>query len=53
MLAIVNNAAMNTEVCTSFQISAFGCLVGFFFFKYIYPGVELLGHKALLFLFSF
>ena len=36
MLAIVNNAAMNTEVSISFQISAFGCLVGFFFFSNIY-----------------
>ena len=54
MLTTINNAAMNTEVHTSFQISVFGCLVGFWFFPpYIYPGVELLGHMAVLFLLSF
>ena len=38
ILAIVNNAAVNTGAHVSFQIS------GFFFFSHIYPGVELLSH---------
>ena len=54
MLTTVNNAAINTEVPVSFQISVFGCLVVVVvFFFYIYPGVEMLGHMAVLFLFSF
>ena len=43
-LAIVNSAAMNTEVHVSFQISVF------IFFPNVYPGVELLGHMVTLFL---
>ena len=37
MLATVNNAAINTEVHVSFQITVFGCLVVVvcFFFLYI------------------
>ena len=44
VLAIVNNAAMNIRVHVSFWISVSG------FFSGIYPGVELLGHMAVLFL---
>ena len=43
VLAIVNSAAMNTEVHVSFQISVF-------VFLDIYPGVELLDHMVGLFL---
>ena len=45
ILAMINNAAMSTEVHVSFQISIF-----VFFFLEIYPGVELQGHTAALFL---
>ena len=44
ILAIVFNAAVNTRVHVSFQISVF------VFFMYIYPGVELLDHVVVLFL---
>jgi len=44
MLAIVNNAAMNTEVHVSFQISIFG----FLFVLGIYSGVELLSRMVVL-----
>ena len=44
VLAIVNIAAMNIGVHVSFWISAF------VFFSYIYLGVELLGHRVVLFL---
>ena len=45
VLAVMSNAAMNIAVHVSFQISVF-----VFFFKDIYPGVELLGHMVVLFL---
>ena len=45
ILAIVNNAAMNTGVYVSFQITVF-----FFFFSDTHPGMELLGHMVVLFL---
>ena len=44
VLAIVNIAAMNIGVHVSFWISAF------VFFSYIYLGVELQGHRVVLFL---
>ena len=44
-LAIVNNAAMNTEVLLSFQSGVVFC-----FFSYIYHGVESLAHIAVHFL---
>ena len=44
VLAIVNNAVMDVGVHVSFQISVF------VFFSDIYPGVELLGHRVVLFL---
>ena len=43
ILAIVNNAAVNTKVHVSFQITVF-------VFLDIYPGVELLDHMVDLFL---
>ena len=43
MLAIVNNAAMNTGVHVSFRMKVLG-------FCFEYQGVELLGHIAILFL---
>ena len=43
ILAIVNNAAMNTGVHVSFFISVFA-------FLDTYPGVELLGYMVVLFL---
>ena len=42
ILAIINNAAINTGMHVSFQISFF-----FFFFLDIYPGVELLCHSSI------
>ena len=42
LLAIVNNAAMNTAVQTSRQYSAFNSFVG------IYPEVKLLGPMVIL-----
>ena len=51
VLAIVNSAAMNTEVHLSFQIKSF-CLFGIYIYIYIYThtGVELLGQTVALFL---
>ena len=46
VLVIVNNAAMNIGVRVSLQSSVF-------IFSGIYPGVELLGQMAVLFLVSF
>ena len=43
VLAIVNNAVMNTGVHVSFKLV-------FLFFSDIYPGVKLLGHMVVLFL---
>ena len=45
ILAVVNNAAMNTEVYVSFRINDLS-----FFFLERYPGVELLGHMVVKFL---
>ena len=42
VLAIIDHAAINTEVHVSFQ-------AGIFVFSDIYPGVELLGHIVVLF----
>ena len=47
ILAIINNAAMDTGVHISFQI------IVFIFFKDKYPGVKLLGHMIVLFLVFF
>ena len=47
ILATVNKAAMNVGAIVPFWISVF------FFFSHIYPGVELLGHMIVLFLFFF
>ena len=44
-LAVVNNAAMNTEVLLSFKSGGVFC-----FFSYIYHGVESLDHIAVHFL---
>ena len=44
LLAIVNSATMEIEVCISFQIS------GLLFFLDIYPGVEFLDHMVVVFL---
>ena len=45
ILAVINNAVMNTGVHVSFQLNVF------FFSSDIYLGVELLDHMAALFLF--
>ena len=44
ILPVINNAAMNTGVYVSFQISGF-----FFFFMDMYSGVALLDHMVVLF----
>ena len=46
ILIIVNNVVINIGMYVSFQI----CICVFFFFKDIYPGVELLLHMVALFL---
>ena len=49
ILAIINNAALNTGAHGSFQISV-SLFFFFFFFSDIYPGEELLGHTVVIFL---